>query len=58
VNRGQNGQATCGENPLACCAEDNGRITCADAERHGSALAPSGQLAYQVMRDGDRVACE
>ena len=38
----------------------NGRITCAEARRHGIAPVPRTHPAYQYMRDGDRdgVVCE
>ena len=38
----------------------NGRITCAEARRHGIAPAPHGHPAYPFMRDGDGdgVVCE
>ena len=38
----------------------NGRITCAEAERHGIAPVPRGHPAYQYMRDNDSdgVVCE
>ena len=38
----------------------NGRITCAEARRHGIAPVPRGHPAYQYMRDGDGdgVVCE
>ena len=38
----------------------NGRITCAEARRHGIAPVPSGHPAYRNMRDGDGdgVVCE
>lgn len=42
--------------------DDNGdgRITCAEARRHGIAPVPRGHLAYPFMRDGDGdgVVCE
>ena len=31
----------------------NGRITCAEAERHGIAPVKRGHPAYVYMRDGD-----
>ena len=31
----------------------NGRITCAEARRHGIAPVPRGHPAYRWMRDGD-----
>ena len=39
---------------------DNGRITCAEARRHGIAPVPRGHPAYRYMRDGDGdgVVCE
>ena len=38
----------------------NGRITCAEARRHGIAPVPRGHPAYAYMRDGDGdgVVCE
>ena len=38
----------------------NGRITCAEARRHGIAPVPRGHPAYRFMRDGDNdgVVCE
>ena len=38
----------------------NGRITCAEARRHGIAPVPRGHPAYRWMRDGDGdgVVCE
>ena len=38
----------------------NGRITCAEARRHGIAPVPKGHPAYRWMwdRDGDGVVCE
>ena len=38
----------------------NGRITCAEARRHGIAPVPRGHPAYEFMRDGDGdgVVCE
>ena len=38
----------------------NGRITCAEARRHGIAPVPRGHPAYSFMRDGDGdgVVCE
>ena len=40
--------------------DGNGRITCAEARRHGIAPVPRGHLAYRFMRDGDGdgVVCE
>ena len=40
--------------------DGNGRITCAEARRHGIAPVPRGHPAYRFMRDGDRdgVVCE
>ena len=32
---------------------ENGRITCAEARRHGIAPVPRGHPAYRFMRDGD-----
>ncbi|MDE0339019.1 MAG: excalibur calcium-binding domain-containing protein [Caldilineaceae bacterium] len=51
----------CDSNPLACYDDNNnGRITCAEARRHGIAPVPRGHPAYQYMRDGDNdgVVCE
>ncbi len=38
----------------------NGRITCAEARRHGIAPVPRSHAAYRYMRDGDGdgVVCE
>ena len=38
----------------------NGRITCAEARRHGIAPVPRSHPAYRYMRDGDGdgVVCE
>ena len=38
----------------------NGRITCAEARRHGVAPVPRSHPAYRFMRDGDGdgVVCE
>ena len=36
----------------------NGRITCAEARRHGIAPVPRNHPAYRYMRDGDGVVCE
>ena len=38
----------------------NGRITCAEARKHGIAPVPRGHPAYRYMRDGDGdgVVCE
>ena len=40
--------------------DGNGRITCAEARRHGIAPVPRGHPAYSFMRDGDGdgVVCE
>ncbi|MDE0420772.1 MAG: excalibur calcium-binding domain-containing protein [Gammaproteobacteria bacterium] len=42
--------------------DDNGdgRITCAEARRHGIAPVPRGHPAYRYMRDGDGdgIVCE
>ena len=40
--------------------DGNGRITCAEARRHGIAPVPRGHPAYRFMRDGDAdgVVCE
>lgn len=44
----------CDRNPLGCYDDNNnGRITCAEARRHGIAPVPRGHPAYQYMRDGD-----
>ena len=51
----------CDSDPLGCYDDNgNGRITCAEAERHGIAPVPRGHPAYQYMRDGDSdgVVCE
>ena len=51
-------------NPPAALARwddnGNGRITCAEARRHGIAPVPRGHPAYRYMRDGDGdgVVCE
>ena len=50
-----------GNNALALYDDNgNGRITCAEARRHGIAPVPRGHPAYQYMRDGDGdgVVCE
>ena len=36
----------------------NGRVTCAEARRHGIAPVHRGHPAYPYMRDGDGVVCE
>ena len=36
----------------------NGRITCAEARRHGIAPVARSHPAYRYMRDGDGVVCE
>ena len=36
----------------------NGRITCAEARRHGIVPVPRGHPAYRWMWDGDGVVCE
>ena len=36
----------------------NGRITCAEARRHGIAPVRRGHPAYAYMRDGDGIVCE
>ena len=36
----------------------NGRITCAEARKHGIAPVRRGHPAYQYMHDGDGVVCE
>ena len=51
----------CDRNPLGCYDDNNnGRITCAEARRHGIAPVPRSHPAYQYMRDGDNdgVVCE
>ena len=51
----------CDSDPLGCWDDNgNGRITCAEAERHGIAPVPRGHPAYQYMTDGDSdgVVCE
>ena len=51
----------CDSDPLGCWDDNgNGRITCAEAERHGIAPVQRGHPAYQYMRDGDSdgVVCE
>ena len=35
----------------------NGRITCAEARRHGIAPVPRSHPAYPFMRDGDGAVC-
>lgn len=48
-------------NPLAFYDDNgNGRITCAEARRHGIAPVHSDHPAYEFMRDGDGdgVVCE
>lgn len=50
-----------GEDALALYDDDgNGRITCAEARRHGIAPVPRSHPAYRYMRDGDGdgVVCE
>ena len=45
--------------PLALYDDNgNGRITCAEARRHGIAPMHSDHPAYAFMRDGDGVVCE
>ena len=47
--------------PLAFYDDNaNGRITCAEARRHGIAPVPRSHPAYRYMRDGDGdgVVCE
>ena len=45
--------------PLALYDDNgNGRITCAEARRHGIAPVHRGHPAYAFMRDGDGVVCE
>ena len=53
--------SNCDSDPLGCWDDNNnGRITCAEARRHGIAPVPRGHPAYQYMRDGDGdgVVCE
>ena len=53
--------ATSGTDALALYDDNgNGRITCAEARRHGIAPVPRTHPAYQYMRDGDNdgVVCE
>ena len=53
--------SNCDNDPLGCWDDNgNGRITCAEARRHGIAPVPRGHPAYQYMRDGDGdgVVCE
>ena len=50
-----------GTDALARYADNgNGRITCAEARRHGIAPVPRSHPAYRYMRDGDGdgVVCE
>ena len=47
-----------GTNALDLYDDNNGRITCAEAEAHGIAPVPRGHPAYQYMRDGDGVVSE
>ena len=50
-----------GDDALALYDDNgNGRITCAEARRHGIALVPRSHPAYRYMRDGDGdgVVCE
>ena len=50
-----------GDDPLALYDDNrNGRITCAEARRHGIAPVPRSHPAYRYMRDADRdgVVCE
>ena len=37
---------------------DNGRITCAEARKHGIAPVHRDHPAYRYMRDGDGMVCE
>ena len=48
------------DDPLALYYNGNGRITCAEARRHGIAPVHSDHPAYAFMRDGDGdgVVCE
>ena len=39
--------------PGAVDDNGNGRITCAEARRHGIVPVPRGHPAYPYMRDGD-----
>ncbi|MCY3711053.1 MAG: excalibur calcium-binding domain-containing protein [Caldilineaceae bacterium] len=51
----------CARDPLGRYDDNNiGRITCAEARRHGIAPVPRGHPAYMYMRDGDSdvVVCE
>ena len=53
--------AQSGGDPLQLYDDNgNGRITCAEARRHGIAPVPRGHPAYRYMRDadGDGVVCE
>ncbi len=53
-NRGTAGAAS-GADALALYDDNgNGRITCAEARRHGIAPVPRSHPAYRYMRDGDR----
>ena len=54
-------EGNCSNDPLGCYDDNgNGRITCAEARRHGIAPVPRGHPAHQYMRDGDSdgVVCE
>jgi len=54
-------QAPAAQSALALYDDNgNGRITCAEARRHGIAPVPRGHPAYQYMndRDNDGVVCE
>ena len=55
------GNAGGGTDALALYDDNgNGRITCAEARRHGIAPVPRSHPAYRYMRDGDGdgVVCE
>ena len=43
---------------MAADDNGNGRITCAEARRHGIAPVPRSHPAYRYMRDGDGEVCE
>ncbi|MCY4073419.1 MAG: excalibur calcium-binding domain-containing protein [Chloroflexi bacterium] len=54
-------QAPAAQSALALYDDNgNGRITCAEARRHGIAPVPRGHPAYQYMddRDNDGIVCE
>ena len=54
------GVPTSGAGPGRWDDNGNGRISCAEARRHGIAPVPRGHAAYPYMndRDGDGVVCE